>query len=118
MVTLRLLSRDFFFVTGVVLLVLGLGNFIAGRIKVDHYQQVMTEVAPHVGGVSSFLLSDVGSAVPSEAQERWEIARAKLDFYHVVLSGGQIMLGLGVVCVALALFGRRRRRWQASVLPS
>jgi hypothetical protein len=46
---------------------------------------------------------------PSEARERWEIAQAKLDFYHVVLSSGRLMFGLGLLCSAIALIRLRHQ---------
>ncbi|MGH8008986.1 MAG: hypothetical protein ACREQ3_18520, partial [Candidatus Binatia bacterium] len=58
----------------------------------------------------SVLLYEASSPFPSEARERWEIARAKLGFYHVVQSGGRLMMSIGAICTALALIRVRRQR--------
>ena len=104
------LYRSHLFVAGIVLIVLGLGNYLAADSKVDHYQEVMAEVAPQVGAAPALLPRDERRLFPSEARERWEIARAKLDFYHVVLSSGRLMTSLGIGCTALALIRFRRQR--------
>lgn len=109
----KLLYKNYLFVAGGTLLVLGLGNYIAAHFKVSHYQTVRAEIAPQLQTASSFLLYEAGSPFPSEARERWEIARAKLGFYHVVQSGGQLMMSLGVICITLALLRLRRQRLYA-----
>ena len=47
--------------------------------------------------------------------ERWEIARAKRDFYQVVLSAGRLMMGIGFLCTAVSLIRLRRQRTQTVV---
>lgn len=92
------------------MILLGLGNYFAADSKVTHYQEVMTEVASHIRSTPPLLLRETGRPFPNEAWERWEIARAKLDFYHVVLSGGQLMTSAGIVCTVIALVRLRRQR--------
>jgi hypothetical protein len=110
MTTAQSLYSSHLFVAGIILVVLGLGNYLAADSKVDHYQEVMAEVAPQVGAAPAFLPREELRSFPSEARERWEIARAKLDFYHVVLDGGRLMAGVGIACTALALLRLRRQR--------
>ncbi|MBI3301212.1 MAG: hypothetical protein HYZ72_03920 [Deltaproteobacteria bacterium] len=110
MATARLLYKSHLFVAGVTLIVLGLGNYLAADSKVAHYQELVAETAPQIHTAPSFLLHEQGRPFPSEAWERWEIARAKLDYYHVVLSGGRLMMMIGMVCTILALIRLRRQR--------
>ena len=110
MTTARLLYRSHLFIAGITLIVLGLGNYLAAQSKVAHYQEVIAEIAPQIPAAPPFLLREEGRPFPSEAWERWEIASAKLDFYHVVLSGGRLMTSIGMVCTAVALIRMRRQR--------
>lgn len=105
----QLLARNYLFIAGLVLLVLGLGNAVAALTKVHEYQAVLTATTPQVEAETAQVFRGAQRYVPSEARERWEIAQAKLDFYHVVLSSGRLMLGLGVVCTAAGLIRLRRR---------
>lgn len=105
-----LLYKSRLFVVGVSLIVLGLGNYLAADSKVTRYQELVSELAPYIPHPRPFLLREEGEPFPSETWERWEIARAKLDYYHVVLSGGRLMLSVGMVCSVLALIRFRRRR--------
>lgn len=105
-----LLYKSRLFVVGVSLIILGLGNYLAANSKVTHYQGLVSELTPYIPHPRPFLLRTDGEPFPSETWERWEIARAKLDYYHVVLSGGRLMLSVGMVCAALALIRLRRQR--------
>jgi hypothetical protein len=105
-----LLYKNHLFVAGVILIVLGLGNYLAADSKVAHYQELMAETAPQIHTTAPFLLREKGRPFPSEAWERWEIARTKLDYYHVVLSGGRLMMSVGMVCTVLALIRLWRQR--------
>src|SRR5215510_4671108 len=110
MVAVRLLYKSRLFVAGITLIALGLGNYLAAISKVAHYQELVTELAPQIPTTPPFFLHEEGQPFPSETWERWEIARAKLDYYHVVLSGGRLMMNGGMICTVLALIQRRRQR--------
>jgi len=112
MIPLSLLYKSRLFVAGISLIVLGLGNYLTAISKVAHYQQIVSELTPDVSNPRPLLLREEGKPFPSETWERWEIARAKLDYYHVVLSGGRLMLSAGMVCAVLALIRLRRRHAQ------
>ncbi len=88
-------------VTGISLLVLGAGNVLIGSQKLAQYQHVVAVgrargYFPDTGTASSVLrpVDDEG--------ERYNISRAKVDLYHVVLSGGLLMLALGAILTAAA----------------
>jgi hypothetical protein len=116
MITVRLLYRSHLFVTGMVLFILGIGNYVAGTFKTAHYQEVITDMAPQTYIASPFLLREAGRPFPSDAWERWEVARAKLDFYRVVQSGGRLMTALGMICTLLALLRLRHQHFHFAEL--
>ncbi len=105
----QLLARDHLFIAGLILLVLGLGNAVVALTKVNEYLAVLAATTPQVEAATAQLFRGAQRHIPSEARERWDIAQAKLDFYHVVLSSGWLMLGLGVVCTVVGLIRFRRR---------
>jgi hypothetical protein len=105
----RLLYKSHLFVAGIALMVLGTGNYLTAVSRVSHYREVMREIIPTLRTEPIFLLSTGTSHFPSEARERWEIARAKRDFYHVVLSAGRFMVGIGLLCAAISLIRLRRQ---------
>jgi len=105
-----LLYKSRLLIIGATLIVLGLGNYLTAYSKVAHYQEQVSELAPYIPQPRPFLMREEGQPFPSETWERWEIARAKLDYYHVVLSGGRLMLSAGMVCAVIALFLLRRQR--------
>lgn len=84
-------------IAGLVLIALGLGNWITGSIRTaEHAQQIedARQDASH-GGLSS----------SRPTAEEVEIARVRMDFYHVVASGGRLMTAAGFL---LATFGLAR----------
>ncbi len=84
-------------IAGLVLIALGLGNWVTGSTRTaEHAQQIEeSEQAPSRGGVSS----------TRPSAEEVEIARVRMDFYHVVASGGRLMTAAGFL---LATFGLAR----------
>lgn len=118
MATIRQLQKDRLFVAGCILIVLGAGNYIAGDLKVAHYQAVIAASAPQTLTTPPFFSRGKQETFPSEDRERLEITRAKLDFYQVVLSSGRLMTSIGIGCVLIACIrlrrqslGESRRRW-------
>ena len=106
----RLLYKSHLFVAGSALVILGFGNYLAAITKVNHYQQVLLTATPPYLSTSTTLFYTARPHFPTEARERWEITRAKLDFYHVVLSAGRLMISIGLFCTALGLIRVRRQR--------
>jgi hypothetical protein len=110
MTLVRSLYKSYGFVAGVALILLGVGNYLTAGSKVHHYQAVMTTIAALRQPAADFLPYGEKAYFPSEAHERWEIARAKRDFYQVVLSAGRLMMGIGFLCTAVSLVRLRRQR--------
>ena len=101
--------RSRLLVTGVTLLVLGAGNAVIGSRKLVQYQGLVAQgralgYSPDARGSGRIL-----RPLDDEA-ERYNIARAKIDLYHVVLSGGLLMMTVGVVLTIAAWVRLRMRR--------
>lgn len=108
MITARELYKSRLLVTGITLLCLGTGNWIVGSHKVTHYQSLLIQ-APPVAALELSLLAKGPWQLPTEASERATIARAKVDFYHVVVSGGRLLASIGILCTIAALIRLRRQ---------
>lgn len=89
-------------VAGLVLMALGAGNWITGTIRLREHEEVATalpapaDTAPRSGS----------NDAPTE--EEVEIARLRMDFYHVVASGGRLMTAGGFVLLTFGLARRLR----------
>ena len=111
--------RSRFLITGVTLLALGIGNVAIGLQKLSQYQRIVAEgrergYFPDGGG------GDRVMRPVDDESERYNIGRAKVDLYHVVLSGGLLMLVIGAV-LTIAAWVRlriRRERMEADSPPS
>ena len=95
------------FAFGVVLVLLGAGNWIVGAVQVTHYRALVD-----AGSKTGLEDRPVGSGQPAsrknteilgrihEEREKYNAARIKVDFFYVVLRGGLLLfltgLGFGV----------------------
>ena len=98
----RRLYQSRLLVLAVTLLVLGMGNTIIGTSKLRQYQAVVAE------GRARGYFPDATKSIDrilrplDDEGERYNISRAKVDLYHVVLSGGLLMMAIGVVLTIIA----------------
>jgi len=115
---LRRFYQSRLLVLAITLLVLGIGNTIIGTQKLRQYQTIVAEERargyfPDAAGSTDRILRPL-----DDEGERYNISRAKVDLYHVVLSGGLVMMAVGAV---LTLIGwlrlRLRDRTPESVEP-
>lgn len=90
-------------IAGVVLLALGAGNWITGTIRLREHEAVVNAPRPAPSPRAS-------QARPrsAPADEEIEIARLRMDFYHVVATGGRLMTAAGFVLVTFGLARRLR----------
>ena len=111
--------RSRFLITGVTLVVLGAGNAVIGSQKLAQYEHVVEEGRAH-GYVPETRSTDRILRPVDEDAERYNISRAKVDLYHVVLSGGLAMLAVGAILTIAAWVRLRVQRGTtvASPLPS
>jgi len=97
-------------VTGLVLVALGVGNWITGTIRLREHEAIVSAPAPLPRGGARPHTRRAGSST-----EEIEIARGRMDFYHVVASGGRLLTLAGFVLVTFAL--ARHLRPQAKRTP-
>lgn len=91
-------------IIGLVLLLLGVGNWATGTVRLrEHEAIVRAPVPPPTPGAIRSRGGRRGSS-----HEEIAIARARMDFYHVVASGGRLMTVAGFVLVTFALARRLR----------
>ncbi len=96
-------------VGGIILFCLGVGNWIIGSRKLTHYQQALHQ-APSPPPSGLVLPARNLWERPPNIQERADIARAKVDFYHVVVSGGHLFMSAGALAILAVLIRLRRQR--------
>jgi len=111
-VTLHALTRNGFVLAGLLLLGVGLGDAIAGRMKLAQYQEIVRTTAPAEPREHSGLFPTA-----SEGQERHAIARAKLGFYQLLFSAGQLLAAVGFVLLVIGVVQLRFRTLRSAALP-
>src|ERR1700741_3745871 len=96
--------KNLLLVAGVLLIVLGIGNWVTGAIQSRPHAEILRlNPGPKPSNESwrSGLLEP-----PDDKREERDVARAKLEFYQLVQSGGRFMVLLGATCL-LAGWGAR-----------
>ena len=99
--------KDMLLVAGVLLIAFGVGNWVTGAVRTAPYAEYL-RLHPDPRIPNSSLKAELLAPTDDERQGR-DVARAKLEFYTVVQSGGRFMVLLGFVC----LLGG----WAARTLP-
>jgi hypothetical protein len=80
--------RNLPLVVGLVLMLLGLGNWLTGEIRTEEQRASALQERPNGIGPSA---------------EEIEIARVRMDFYHVIASGGRLLAAAGFLLAAIGL---------------
>jgi hypothetical protein len=97
------------FIAGLVLLALGLGNWLMGVDKTDQYGDRM-RLAVETGGDAARIPFTGTTSILVEytaARELYADSKTKYEYYRVVRNGGVLLIVLGVSMVVGALI----RRW-------
>jgi hypothetical protein len=107
---LRDIYSSYIVVTGSLLLVLGVGNWVVGAVQTTRYQGLLLRIAQTglEDNYRSFQELDHQKNEEvlrriNQDREKYNVARVKLDFYYVVLSGGRLLFLLGVLLTFFAL---------------
>src|SRR5262245_22170070 len=102
---------------GIVLLVLGLGNWMVSRSKVLEYERRARAPEPIDGSGSLEGFARLTPRTNATLLERlhyrvgdYGVAAAKRDFYTVVHSGGRLIAVVGLLLIGFALLQRWRER--------
>jgi hypothetical protein len=103
-------------ILGVLCLFLGAGNWIVGILESAKYQALLHKTAQTGLEESYHSFQELDQQKNEEVllrinqdRERYNAARVKLDFYHVVLIGGRwlLLIGAGVTAVSIIRLIRR-----------
>lgn len=101
-------------VLAITLLVLGIGNTIIGSRKLGQYQAIVAEGRARGYFPDATASTDRILAPLDDEGERYNIGRAKVDLYHVVLSGGLVMIAVGTVLTIIGWLRLRLRNGTAA----
>jgi len=97
------LARSGLVLAGLLLLGVGLGDTIAGRTKIVQYQELLETTATAAQPANPAALFPTAT----EGQERQELARAKLAFYHLLVTVGQLLSAAGLVLISVGILRLR-----------
>ena len=89
---------------GLLLVAVGLGDAIAGRVKITQYQEAVRS-APSLEPRDSAALFPTAS----EGQERRAVALTKLGFYQLLFTSGQVLAATGFLVLLLGILRTRFR---------
>jgi hypothetical protein len=94
-------------VAGALLIMFGVANWVTGAVRTRPYAEYLRlHPGPRLRGTN--VKAELLEPPDDERQER-DVARAKLEFYQVVQSGGRFMVLLGSVCLLGGWVARRAR---------
>jgi len=110
------LYADGWLIGGLILMLLGAGNWLVGLTKTEQYSHVLAR-ASESGFDQSYLSfeelddhSDSAVLAPLTQQERnVSYANARMDFYHATFLTGQILFAIGLLLTMVAFIGAIRR---------
>jgi uncharacterized membrane protein YidH (DUF202 family) len=86
--------------TGLVLLVLGAGNWATGEVRLRQHETLIAAIEHREQADAT---RPASRSDEDEDDEELELARVRMDFYHVVASGGRLLTAAGLVLTALGL---------------
>lgn len=110
------LYSDGWLIGGLVLMLLGAGNWLVGLTKTEQYSRTMARASE--GRFDQSYLSfnelddrqDSAVLAPLTRQERdVSYANARMDFYHATFLTGQFLFALGLLVAMIALIRAIRR---------
>ena len=108
--SIRTLARSGFFVAGLLLVAIGVGDLVVGRTKLAQYHAEFSQVPSTRPRDRSTLFPKV-----TEVEEQRAVARAKIGYYNLLFLAGQILTLAGLVLLVIGLV-RIRRTAQPTLL--
>lgn len=114
--TVRDLYQDVAFMAGIILIFVGAVNSVVGMKESSKYQRIIAKISQtgleetyrNFRELSPRQNEQVLSRMTDD-QEKYNIARVRLDFFQVVVSGGQLFLLIGVLIAAYSVIRVIRR---------
>ena len=118
----REMYSNYLMVSGIVCLLMGIGNWTVGAIESSKYQALLYKTA-RTGLEESYrnfqqLDHQKNEEVLrriNEDREKYNGARVKLNFFYIVLTGGKVLLVVGALLTLTATVYLIRRDSQAKV---
>jgi hypothetical protein len=118
----REMYSNYLMVSGIVCLLMGIGNWTVGAIESSKYQALLYKTA-RTGLEESYrnfqqLDHQKNEEVLrriNEDREKYNGARVKLNFFYIVLTGGKVLLVIGALLTLTATVYLIRRDSQAKV---
>ncbi len=107
--------KNMLLVAGVLLILFGIGNWVTGALRTQPYAQYL-RLHPGPRSQAQYLKAELLEPPDDERQER-DVARAKLEFYQLVQSGGRFMVLLGSLCLLGGWAARKVPRYP-NLMPS
>jgi hypothetical protein len=112
----RDLYSSYVIVTGLLSLVLGIGNWSVGAVESAKYQGLLHKTAQtgleetyrNFQQLDQQKSEEVLRRI-NEDREKYNAARVKLNFFYVVLTGGKILFLLGALVILVGLVRLIRR---------
>ena len=101
---LQALARSGLVVACLLLLAVGVGDTVAGRIKMSQYEDLLrtTPVPAPLDPAALF-------PTATEGRERHDLALTKLAFYNLLLTAGEFLSALGFGLIAIGILRVRAR---------
>ncbi len=100
---------SYLLVAGLMLLLLGIGNWIVGAVQITKYQRLLRNTAKTGLEESYRNFQELDLRKNEEVlrrinkdREKYNTARVNVDFYYVVLGGGRLLFFIGLF---LTFFG-------------
>ena len=101
---------SYLLVAALILLILGIGNWIVGAVQITKYQSILRNTAKTGLEDSYRSFQELDHRKNEEVlqrinrdREKYNTARVKVDFYYVVLGGGRLLFFLGLFLTFFAL---------------
>jgi Flp pilus assembly protein TadB len=121
-VKVREMYSSYLMVSGIICLLLGIGNWTVGAIESSKYQALLYKTA-RTGLEENYrnfqqLDHQKNEEVLrriNEDREKYNGARVKLNFFYIVLTGGRVLFVLGALLTLTATVHLIRRDSQAKV---
>jgi hypothetical protein len=109
-VKIKDIYSSYLLVAALMLLILGIGNWIVGAVQITKYQRLLLNTAKTGLEDSYQSFQELDRRKNEEVlrrinkdREKYNTARVKVDFYYVVLGGGRLLFFLGLFLTFFAL---------------
>lgn len=119
---LRQLYSNYLMISGLVCLVLGIGNWTVGTIETSKYQALLYKTARTGLEETYRSFQELDHQKNEEVlrrinddREKFNAARVKLNFFYIVLIGGRLLFLVGALVILTAFVRLIRRDSQTKI---